>query len=100
MGYSIVNITILTKLGLKVPKIIKKCEFYPNFDFSMNFIPLNPHYFIFCDLSFHWIFKMLILKSFEKYAVSKKKNNKNFKVGIKGPKMIKNSKFYQNFQNF
>merc|ERR1711984_57096 len=60
-------------LGLKVPKIIEKCEFYPNLDFSMNFRPLNPHYFIFCDLTFHRIFKMLILKSLEKCVVFKKK---------------------------
>ena len=39
--YMIKNI----KLRLKDPKIIEKCEFYPNFDFSMNFRPLNPHYF-------------------------------------------------------
>merc|ERR1712030_39879 len=61
------------KLGLKIPKMIKICKFYPNFNFSMNFRPLNPHYFIFCDLSFHRIFKILILKSLEKYAVFKKK---------------------------
>merc|ERR1712030_210330 len=81
------------KLGLKVPKMIEKCEYYPNFDFSMNFRPLNPHYFIFCDLSFHRIFKMLILKSLEKYAVFKK-NNKKFQVWDKGSK---NDKKIQNF---
>merc|ERR1711984_43723 len=85
------------KLGLKVPKMIEKCEFYPNFDFSMNFRPLNPHYFIFCDLSFHRIFKMLILKSLEKYAVFKKKIIKNFQFGIKGPKIIKILEFLINF---
>ena len=57
------------KLGLKVPKMIEKCEFYPNFDFSMNFRPLNPHYFIFCDLSFYPNFKMLILKYWENQVV-------------------------------
>merc|ERR1712179_15926 len=87
------------KLGLKVPKMILKCEFYPNFDFSMNFRPLNPHYFIFCDLSFHRIFKMLILKSLEKYAVFRKKI-KNFKFGIKGPKMIKKIKILPKFSTF
>merc|ERR1712055_943669 len=72
------------KLWLKVQKMIEKCEYYPNFDFSMNFRPHNPHYFIFCDLSFHWIFKMLILKSLENYAVFKKK--KIFQVWDKGSK--------------
>merc|ERR1712055_507663 len=70
------------KLGLKVPKMIEKCEFYPNFDFSMNFRPLNPHYFIFFDLSFHRIFKILILKSLEKYAVFKKKKKKKKKKKV------------------
>ena len=88
------------KFGPNFLKMIEKCEFYPNFDFSMNFRPLNPHYFIFCDLSFHRIFKMLILKSLEKYAVFKK-NNKKFQVWDKGSKNDKKkSKFYQNFQNF
>merc|ERR1712030_18780 len=67
------------KLGLKIPKMIEICEFYPNFNFSMNFRPLTPHYFIFCDLSFHRIFKMLILKSLEKNAVLKKKKKKKKK---------------------
>merc|ERR1712105_385928 len=56
------------KLGLGVPGMIEECEFYPNFGFSMNFGPLDPHYFGFCDLSFHRIFGMLILESLGKYA--------------------------------
>merc|ERR1712179_539997 len=87
------------KLGLKVPKMIEKCKFYPNFDFSMNFRPLNPHYFIFCDLSFHRIFKMLILKSLEKYAVFKK-NNKKFQVSDKGSKNDKKIKILPKFSKF
>merc|ERR1712055_639326 len=67
------------KLGLKIPKMIEICEFYLNFNFLMNFRSLNPHYFIFCDLSFLRIFKMLILKSLEKYPVFKKKKIKNSK---------------------
>merc|ERR1712055_993628 len=87
------------KLGLKVPKMIEKCEFYPNFDFSMNFRPINPHYFISCDLSFHRIFKMLILKSLENYAVSKK-NNKKFQVWDKGSKNDKKFKILPKFSTF
>merc|ERR1712055_356968 len=86
-------------LWLKVPKMIEKCEFYPNFDFSMNFRPLNPHYFIFCDLSFHRIFKMLILKSLENYAVFKK-NNKKFQVWDKGSKNDKKFKILPKFSTF
>merc|ERR1712030_166741 len=83
------NIIKNIKLGLKGPKMIEKCEFYPNFAFSMNFRPLNPHYFFFCDVSFHQIFKMLILKSLEKKICFQKKIIKNSKCGLKGPKMIK-----------
>merc|ERR1712030_17589 len=85
------------KLGLKVPKMIEKCEYYPNFDFSMNFRPLNPHYFIFCDLSFHRIFKMLILISLEKYAVFKK-NNKKIQVWDKGSKNDQKIKILPKFK--
>merc|ERR1712090_37015 len=76
------------KLGLKVPKKIEKCEFYPNFDFSMNFRSLNPHYFNFCDLSFHRNIKILILKSLENQTVFKNNIVKSIKLGLKDPKKI------------